>query len=239
MEDNLLKYIDLLMKLYQSVIDKSKLADGESEEFNRVCGEIFEELIRNPGRIIYIESKEKKEAYKFAIERLFEIYSGEQIWDEILSGGYSGVIFDELDKYAERAKELTPTFINIEPSYKEFYVLYNEAMKCWFNGLENSAVILSSTLLENTLKDQIKNLKDWETLKSERCKKNKKARSSNFQTLINKFESNGLLSSKSAEKAHEIRRVRNKIVHHGFNIASTEAIRLIRNTKDILEEILN
>ena len=182
---------------------------------------------------------QKKEAYKFAIERLFEIYSGEQIWDEILSGGYSGVIFDELDKYAERAKELTPTFINIEPSYKEFYVLYNEAMKCWFNGLENSAVILSSTLLENTLKDQIKNLKDWETLKSERCKKNKKARSSNFQTLINKFESNGLLSSKSAEKAHEIRRVRNKIVHHGFNIASTEAIRLIRNTKDILEEILN
>ena len=59
MEDNLLKYIDLLMKLYQSVIDKSKLADGESEEFNRVCGEIFEELIRNPGRIIYIESKER------------------------------------------------------------------------------------------------------------------------------------------------------------------------------------
>lgn len=232
MEDNLLKYIDLLMKLYQSVIDKSKLADGESEEFNRVCGEIFEELIRNPGRIIYIESKEKKEAYKFAIERLFEIYSGEQIWDEILSGGYSGVIFDELDKYAERAKELTPTFINIKPSYKEFYVFYNEVMECWFNGLENSAVILSSTLLENTLKD-------WETLKSERCKKNKKARSSNFQTLIDKFKSNGLLSSKSAEKAHEIRRVRNKIAHRGFNIASTEAIRLIRNTKDILEEILN
>lgn len=239
MEDKLLKYIVLLVKVYQSVTDKSSLSAEASEEFNRVYREIFEELIRNPGGIIYIESKEKKEAYKFATERLFEIYSGEQIWDEILSGGYGGVIFDELDKYAERAKELTPTFISIEPSYKEFYVLYNEAMKCWFNGLENSAVILSSTLLENTLKDQIKNLKDEETLKSERCKKKRNPKSANFCTLINIFEGKNLLSSKGAEKAHEIRKVRNKIVHHGFNIDSTGAIRLIRNTKDILEEILN
>ena len=224
MEDKLLRYIELLVKLYQSVIDKSSLPEEESEEFNRLCREIFEELIRNPGGIIYIESKEKKDAYKFAIERLFEIYSGEQIWDELLSGGYGGIVFDELDKYAERAKELVPTFINIEPSNKEFYVLYNEAMKCWFYGLENSAVILSSTLLENTLKS-----KDGKRINA--------SGKTNLCNLINKLESVGLLSTICAEKAHEIRKIRNKIVHHGLNIASSEALRLVRNTKDILEEI--
>jgi len=226
MEDKLLRHIELLVKLYQSVIDKSSLSEEESEEFNRLCREIFEELVRNPGGIIYIESKEKKDVYKFAIERLFEIYSGEQIRDEILSGGYGGIVFDELDKYAERAKELVPTFINIEPSNKEFYVLYNEAMKCWFYGLENSAVILSSTLLENTMK-------------SKDGKRNKDSRNTNLCNLINKFESVGLLSTIGAEKAHEIRKVRNKIVHHGLNIAPSEALRLVRDTKDILEEIFN
>jgi len=226
MEDKLLRYIELLLKLYQSVIDKSSLSGEESEEFNRLCREIFEELIRNPGGIIYIGAKERKDAYKSAIERLFEIYSGEQIWDEILSGGYGGIVFDELDKYAERAKELIPTFINIEPSYKEFYVLYNEAMKCWFNGLENSAVIISCTLLENTLK-------------SEEGKMDKQPRNTNLYVLINEFKSFGLLSASGAEKAHEIRKIRNTIVHHGLNVASAQALTLVRNTKDVLEEIFN
>jgi hypothetical protein len=226
MEDKLLRYIELLLNLYQSIIDKSSLTREESKEFNRLCREIFEELIRNPGGIIYIKSKAKKEAYKLAIERLFESYSGEQISEEILSGGYGGVIFDELDKYAERAIELTPTFINIKPSYKEFYVLYNEAMKCWFNGLENSAVIISCTLLENTLK-------------SEEGKRDKHIRNTNLCGLINEFKSLCLLSTSGAEKAHEIRRIRNKIVHHGLNVASAKALSLVRNTKDILEEIFN
>ena len=177
-------------------------------------------------RKLFGKSKAKKEAYKLAIERLFEIYSGEQIWEEILSGGYGGVIFDELDKYTERAIELAPTFINIEPTYKEFYVLYNEAMKCWFNGLENSAVIISCTLLENTLK-------------SEEGKRDKPLRNTNLCGLINEFKSLCLLSTSGAEKAHEIRRIRNKIVHHGLNVASAEALSLVRNTKDILEEIFN
>lgn len=226
MEYKLLRYIELLLNLYQSVIDKSILMREESEEFNRLCREIFEELIRNPGGIIYIKSKAKKEAYKLAIERLFEIYSGEQIWEEILSGGYGGLIFDELDKYVERAIELAPTFINIKPSYKEFYVLYNEAMKCWFNGLENSSVIISCTLLENTLK-------------SEKDKRDKPSRNTKLCALINEFKSLGLLSTSGAEKAHEIRTIRNKIVHHGLNVASAEALTLVRNTKGILEEIFN
>lgn len=226
MEDKLLRHIELLLKLYQSVIDKSSFSREESEEFNSLCREIFEELIRNPGGIIYIGAKERKEAYKAAIERLFEIYSGEQIWDEFLSGGYGGIVFDESDKYSERAKKLIPTFINIEPSYKEFYVLYNEAMKCWFNGLENSAVIISCTLLENTLK-------------SEERKRDKPSSNINLCRLINEFKSIGALSAAGAEKAHTIRKIRNKIVHHGLNVASAEALNLVRNTKDILEEIFN
>jgi len=225
MEDKLLRYIELLLKLYQSVIDKSSLQGKESEEFNRLCREIFEELIRNPGGIIYIETKEKKDVYKLGVERLLEIYSKEQILDEILSGGYDGIVFDGVDKYAERAKELIPTFINIEPSNKEFHVLYNEAMKCWLYGLENSAVILSLTLLENTLKGK--------------GGKDKDSSNKNLCNLIKKFESDGILSKIGAEKAHEIRKVRNKIVHHGLNVASSEALRLVRSTKDILEEIFN
>jgi hypothetical protein len=226
MEDKLLRHIKLLLKLYQSVNNKSSLSREESEEFNSLCREIFEELICNPGGIIYIRTKEKKEAYKAAIESLFEIFSGEQILDEILSGGYGGIVFDELDKYSERAKKLIPTFVSIEPSFKEFYVLYNEAMKCWFNGLENSAVIISCTLLENTLK-------------SEERKRDKPSRNIKLFGLINKFESIGALSAAGAEKAHMIRDIRNKIVHHGLNVASAEALDLVRNTKDILEEIFN
>mgnify|MGYP000344973015 CR=1 FL=1 len=226
MEDKLLRHIELLIKLYQSVIDKYSLSKEESEEFNSLCDEIFEELIRNPGGIIYIGTKERKEGYKRVVEGLFEIYSGEHICDEILSGGYGGIVFDELDKYSERAKKLIPTFITIEPSYKEFYVLYNEAMKCWFNGLENSAVIISCTLLENSLK-------------SEERKIGKPSKNISLCGLINEFKSIGALSAAGAEKSHTLRKVRNKIVHHGLNVDSAEALILVRNTKDILEEIFN
>ena len=57
--------------------------------------------------------------------------------------------------------------------------------------------------------------------------------------INDKFESVCVISAIGAEKAHEIRKVRNEIVHQGLNIASSEALRLVRNTKDILEEIFN
>jgi len=199
-------------------------------------------LSTNPGGLIFIENKEKIEACRVAVEKLFELYTPDELYEEILEGGFGGLMFDELDSYAYRAKKLMPIFLSIKPENKKFYTYYNEAMKCWLYGLSNSSIIIIASLLENILKDRLKDFSQKELLYIiEILKADKKNRrvQINFENLIDIAEYKGILSNKSKISSHDLRDKRNKIAHNGYNINSDEALDLINNTKTIFEELFN
>jgi hypothetical protein len=240
MENQIKRYIELLVKLFESSRDKKKLSQSESEEFNRICKDLFESLIYNPGGLIFVENTDRIDAYKFAIDRLFELYSREEIWEELSQGGFGGLIFEEMDNYADRVKKLKPTFISIKPEIKEFYTYYNEAMRCWLYGLNNSSIIIISSLLENLIKDKIEELNPEEVLEIIKSSDNKyKGIGINFEKLIDIAEYKNFISTDNKDAAHNLRKTRNKIVHTGRMIDTNKSLELIEKTKNIIEELLN
>jgi len=242
MEKDLLRYIELLIRIIESVRDSSELKESESEELNKISKKLIEFLITNPGGLIFIENKEKINALKFAVKKLFELYPPDEIYEEILEGGFGGLMFDELDAYAYRVKKLMPTFLSKRPENDEFFVYYNEAMRCWLYGLNNSSIIIVTSLLENILKDMLKNFSQKELLKIIeiiRADEEYRRVQINFENLIDIAEYKGILSNKSKNSSHDLRKIRNKIVHKGYNIDSDKSLELLTNTKEILEELFN
>jgi len=228
MEAKLLRYIELLIKIYESVEDPKKLTESVSVEFNNILKYLIEFLISNPGGLIFIENKEKIKACKFAVEKVFKFYTPNEIYEEILDGGFGGLMFDELRAYTYRVRKLIPTFVSIKFENNEFNVYYNEAMKCWLYGLCNSSIIIIATYLENILKDKLISISKMELHDR-----------NNFENIINIAEYNRLISNKSKLSAHNLRGKRNMIVHHGYKISSDNALELIKETKDIVEELFN
>lgn len=242
-ESNLKRYLELFKKIVEeAVYDEKKLSEEESNEFNDLCKNLIEYLIKNPGGLIFVKEKEKIKAYKFVVEKLLEIYSTDELFEEIIMGGFGGLMFDELDSYIYRAKKLIPTFISINPEQKEFYTYYNEAMRCWLYGLTNSSIIIIASLLENLLNEKINELSQEEIQKILRIIKvdNKyQGIEISFENLINIAETKGILSKKSKITAHRLRKIRNKVVHSGYNIDSDQALKLIKKIKEIIEEMFN
>lgn len=247
MEDKLEQYIQLLLKILESRKSKiigtqnndTELTSEEEDQFNQASEQIFEELIRNPGGVVYIKSNENLERYKTAIDFLYKTYTRDEIWEDLISGGYGGILYDELDVYADNAKKLRPTFVSSKNTNKLFHIYYNEAMRCWLYGLLNSAIIISSSLLENILQERVGKIDQEEILEIYGDTKSLKGVGVSFEKLIDVAELRGLLSKKNNSNANDLRKIRNKVVHRGKYIDSDTAYKLIQQTKDIIEDLFN
>lgn len=229
------KYLKDNIQRLQSLIDKKEPPKINEEDFKKSVGIILTDLVRNPGGLIYVEDKEMIPAYRLTIDAIYEMYSDSDILNMLSNGDFEGYINEIEDDIAGSLRDLKPTFVSIKPSNEEFYVLYNEAMKCWLHGLANSAVILSATLLENLLKDQMTELNPERILAVTEGNN----RNNGFKNAIDVVADEGLLSLRNKRKAHNLRRKRNKVIHNGLAINPSTAFELIRDTKEILEEILN
>ena len=242
MEYKLIRYIELSIKLIESFSGSAKLTKSESDEFNKISKDVIEFLITKPGGLIFIENKKRIKACKFAVEKVLELHTSDELYDEVLEGGFNGLMFDELDTYTSRVRRLRPTFLSITPDNKEFYTYYDEAMRCWLYGLNNSSIIIIATLLENILKERLSDFNQKEIIKILeiiRADEKFKRVEINFDVLIDIAEYKGWLSEENKLSAHRLRKKRNKIVHNGLNISSNEAIDLINKTKNIFEELYN
>jgi hypothetical protein len=241
METKLLRYLELLLKIMESVTNSKKLTALESGEFNNISKNLIEFLIINPGGLIFLEDTKKIKACKLAVEKLFELYTSDELYEEILEGGFGGLLFNELDSYAYRIKNLNPIFFSIKPKNKEFNIYYNEAMRCWLYGLSNSSIIIMASLLENILKEKLKKFSQKELLEIlkniKHIGKNKKQIS--FKDIIDIAKSKEIISKKSRVSADNLRERRNKIVHKGLDIDSDEALKLLNDTKNIFEKLFN
>ncbi|MHA1395942.1 MAG: DUF4145 domain-containing protein [Promethearchaeota archaeon] len=242
MKEKLERFIQLLIKILQKSENNEKLKEIDAKEFEQITRELMEFLITNPGGFIFIDDKDKIRAYKFAVQRLYELYSPEEIIDEILEGGFGGLLLDSIDDYAYRATKLKPLFLTFKPENKEFYTYYNEAMNCWLHGLNNSSIIIISSLIENILKEKILELPEKDIIKIVKIIKEDeeiKRIEASFFDLIDLAKEKKLISESDRNILHELRTTRNKIVHSGYSLKSDESLILVEKTKEVIERLLN
>ena len=212
------RYIEILIKVLEGLQSHSKTPEkDEKEELERLTLKILHELVMNPGGIIFTEnSYSKKQSYRAAINFLFKSFNSEEFSDFFIEKQNE---LNELFEYEDRFKSLRPTFIDIKPTnQKQFFTFYNESMRCWLFGLDISAVIVISTLLEKTLK-------------------NKLGRNLKFEKLIDESYKKHIISLESKNHAHKLRKTRNRIVHDGIIVKKDESLKLITKTKNVIEEI--
>jgi len=212
------RYIEFLIRVIEGLNSPSKQPPKEDkEELERITSKILDELVVNPGGIIFTENNSsKKGKCRTAINFFFQSFNSEEFSDFFAEKRNE---LDELFEYEDRFTSLRPTFIDIHPAnQKQFFTFYNEAMRCWLFGLDISSVIVISTLLENTLKATL-------------------GKNSKFEKLIDESYRRNIISLKSRDHAHKLRKTRNKIAHEGFIINKDESLKLVIETKDVIEDI--
>ena len=213
-------------------------SEQEMVSFNGLLEEITEELIWRPGRLLYYEDSGKSEAAKTILKLLWPIIDGPEIFDEMTGGEYTSILVNIMGDYTDRIEMLKPTLISIPPD-PELFVYYEEAMKCWLFGLNNSSIILCGSLLETVLKQKLRDLNV--DLVCEVVFRNDRKYVNDFglDKLIKNAQDQFLLFENEANNAHDIKRLRNKVVHKLRTLDSKKTFEAIGKTKVLVENLLS
>jgi len=238
MVDKIDEYIKYLVKIISNQEDRIPVSTNDEEKFNKLVDELMELLLYDPTKLVLVRNKDNIDIYKKVIKKIWELYTDEEIFDNLRAGEYHGMLVDQISEFIESARGLEPTFVSINPDNDEFFIYYKEAMHCWRYGLNNSALIVCSTLLENMLKKELEMTKP-EKLIEFIGKKYLKGIQIRFQKAIDLAYETGLITNKSKNYAHEIRIKRNITAHGERSLDNKETLDLILKTKSILEDFLN
>jgi hypothetical protein len=215
-------------------------------EFRSLLISIQQDLIDDPGKLIYVEDDKKRELLKSVVNIVWLFLDESQLWDENadVSLNYHEHWMLIKSTYIDRAPKLKPTFISVNPSGTEFKCYYDEAMQAWLYGLDTSALILCCSIIEHTLykdlwyKHQQGGI-DLSPLFSLDMDGNKPDVNPRLWKMINKAEELGIIDFKEKEKAHQVKDLRNLAVHDLKAIGYKRAYKAILDTKDLIESILS
>lgn len=229
-----------LVDLHKEYKSKTTTPDSflkSSDEVSDYAKEIAEHLMWHPGELLYFEDSELMSDAKMAIEDLWKNVTFDELFDEMHSGGFSGLLVSLVGDYIDRAKMIKPTFITIKPS-NEIKTYFQQAMDAWSHGLDTAALILSCSILEAILKQVLcrKGLKlvyDFDESKG-----NKGFIDRDFDVLIKNARKKNILDDREAKKADNIRRKRNAAVHKLKQFSSADTYKAIITTKELLEKLL-
>jgi hypothetical protein len=120
--NRVLRLLDIFRDKFDFESNIFNLTDVEEKEFNSLWKSIVEDLMWFPGTLIYIPNEAERKAAKIFIDIIWKNEDTDDIFEEMTSGGYSGLLVDIICNYIDRAKMLKPTFISINPENTEFYV---------------------------------------------------------------------------------------------------------------------
>ncbi|MDZ7370261.1 MAG: DUF4145 domain-containing protein [candidate division KSB1 bacterium] len=238
--ERILKLIQLIRDTYDFENNCMNMDENQSDEFESLWGSIVEDLMWAPGTLIYIEDENERKVTQSIINWIWDTTDSEEIFDEITGGGYSGLLVNIIGDYIDRAKKLRPTIISINPANIEFKSYFEEAMKAWLYGLNNSSLILCCSIIEDLLKTQLYNIDlnlalDLE-YEGEKLKgiKNKK-----LERLIDEAYNHEIIDKREKESAHGIRILRNNALHNLEKIGEEQTLKAILGTKELVEKILS
>ena len=214
------------------------MTDAEEKEFNSLWKSIVEGLMWSPGTLIYIPNEAERKAAKVFIDVIWKNEDTDDIFDEITGGGYSGLLVNIIGDYIDRAKILKPTFISINPENTEFYVYFEEAMRSWLFGLNNSVLILCCSMLESLLKEKLSAVSVSYVYDFSDNKNFSGIKQFQMDKLISNASQIGLIGKQETNVAFTIKNLRNNVVHKLQNVSQQQAYEAIMNTKDLIEKLL-
>jgi hypothetical protein len=239
LEQRILDLLHLYIKLLESDTQGIVLAESDKNKFDELWRSIVEDLMWEPGKLIYVKNHSKTQAYKTMIDIIWKTHDSDEIFDELSSGGYSGLMVDIVSNYIDKAKVVKPIFVSVDPEISDFYVYFAEAMKSYFYGLNNSAIILSCSILEKLLKMKLSEIDD-KLVYQLKTKDGKKPFILEFslKKLINNAAKEKLITYEDRETAQNIRELRNDIVHKLTEVTNEQTFQTIIDTKDLIESLL-
>jgi len=121
-------------------------------EFLTIMNDISEYMITNPGTLIALPSMEMKDKYKEIMNAAFQYFDEDEFAMSLVDGHNLELNWDHWDTLVENALEVRPTFINIRFKQADFEPYFNEAMKAWSFGLYTAALIMTHSILEESLR---------------------------------------------------------------------------------------
>lgn len=216
-----------------------KLDEAKRERTNKLMISIKEQVVSFPGRLIYEENPKKLKKNQAGIDLLWKTIDEDEIFDEIISGGYAGLLAHSMGDYAARAKKLKPTFISVNPIDKDFPVFFEEAMNCWLYGSNRASIILCFSILEDLLKEKLLEIDDQLVYKLSSSDKLNKVRVYPSYILIKNAYKKFLITKDQKDSLFIIKNKRNDIVHNLHSVNSSETYEMIIQTKEIVEHLLS
>tara|TARA_R110002124_G_scaffold89692_1_gene229294 strand:+ start:8808 stop:9545 length:738 start_codon:yes stop_codon:yes gene_type:complete len=241
-QEKLKKNIEELGNLFSDMITDEtmfSLDEEKKERANELIKSISEYLISFPGTLIYESDAKKVQRNKAVIDLLWETVETDHIFDEIISGGYFGLLVQVMSDYAYRAKQLKPTFIGINPDNTEFATFFDEAMNCWLFGLKNASMILCFTILEETLEEALCQVKLDYVYELKNPSNPKSIVVTKFRKLISDAHKEELITSEQATFLKTFTKKRNNAVHRLYSVTDSEALDYIIKTKETIEHLLS
>jgi hypothetical protein len=203
--------------------------------------EIFGEFVWNPGRVIKADNSEHAEHIRSMLSKFWlSLAEEEKIFDEMLSGGFDGILANIIGEYVERLKMVKPMVVCISPGDYHFDSFYSEAINAWLSGAGRAAVGLCGSILEEVLFTELSKI-DREIALTFNVKGNSIAsiQSLTLDKLITLAKKKGLISNQDADIAHSIRLLRNDILHEMKGTDDQETLEALDNTRKVIEAVLS
>ena len=144
-----------------------------------------------------------------------------------------------LGDYSDRIKKLRPSFVTTEPNNTEFEIIYKECMNAWLFGLNNAAIILCCSLIENLLKEKLKEVPKWEIYHTSNGLGSQNRKLKSLDSLIKDAKKHNILDNQTKNKAFGIKNIRNHAIHDLQTISSNTTLNMIYDTKEIINKILS
>ena len=127
LQERILKLVEIFRKSIDPKNLDFKVPENMKQEFENLWESIVEELVWYPGTLIYLKNKSELKVAQTIIDIIWSRLDKDEIFDEMMSGGYAGLLIDIIGDYADRVKMLKPTFISINPKNSDFQIYFQEA----------------------------------------------------------------------------------------------------------------
>ncbi len=211
-----------------------------NEQYKRMqtlFDEVVEDLMWHPGRLIYFQDSKMMELGQSLVNFLWDGTDAGELWDELHSGGFSGLLVNLTGDYCDRAVQLKPTFIAVEPT-QEVRQYFQEAMLAWVHGLDRASLILCWSVIENLLREKLSRQDTKLVYEAGSGKSLGGLKEKSCHEWIRSARRLGWLDDVAVRQADAIKKARREAVHRQSSPLSKEVYQFIMDTKNILEQLM-
>lgn len=233
--------IDRLGDLFADIASETtmfSISPEVKDETDKLMEEVVDYLVNSPGTLFYDNDHYRHKRSEAVVELLWKVTDSDEVFDQLLSGGSTGLFASKIRDYSKRVRMLKPTFTSIDPENTKFSRYFEEAMNAWLHGLPNAALIISFAILEDLLKDGLRRRNPeyvYDLIDPDDPKGVNPV--SNSRIIKSAFDE-GLIDEQEMDILNHIRKLRNDSLHNLDTPSDEEVYEIIIQTKEIVESLL-